>query len=86
MVNEIITISSQAGETLSSKIQNQIQYMKVRLVYECGREPNVIKPFVIKTELLEIIEWIKDSRTNFINFARYMEALVPITVSTAADQ
>jgi CRISPR-associated protein Csm2 len=77
MVNEIYNdIQSEAGETLSSKIQNQIQYMKVRLVYECGREPNVIKPFVIKAELLEIIEWIKDSRTNFINFARYMEALV----------
>lgn len=63
-------------EVLSPEIQSRIEYLKVRLAYECGREPNVVKPFVKRAGLLELIEGIGDSRDNFIRFSRYMEALV----------
>jgi CRISPR-associated protein Csm2 len=61
---------------LSQEMQNRIEYLKVRLVYECGREPRVIKPFVEKAQLLPLLESIGDSSERFRSFARYMEALV----------
>ncbi|ABI69053.1 type III-A CRISPR-associated protein Csm2 [Syntrophomonas wolfei] len=61
---------------LSPDLQNRIEYLKVRLVYECGREPWIIKPFVDKAKLLDLLNNIGDNRQNFIKFARYMEALV----------
>lgn len=77
MVNEIYNdVLIEPSEELSPKLQSRIEYLKVRLVYECGREPNVIKPFVEKAELLPIINGIGNSRKKFIDFARYMEALV----------
>lgn len=62
--------------TLKPEMQSRIEYLKVRLVYECGREPLVIKTFVEKAGLLDLLNGIGSSRQNFIDFARYMEALV----------
>lgn len=64
------------GDILSPELISRIEYLKVRLVYECGREPYVIKPFVNKAELLDLLNNIGSSRDNFLKFARYMEALV----------
>lgn len=64
------------GDALGPEFVSRIEYLKVRLVYECGREPYVIKPFVNKAGLLDLLNNIGDSRENFIKFARYMEALV----------
>jgi len=62
--------------SLNQEIQNRIEYLKVRLIYECGREPKVIKPFVEKAQLLPLLESIGDSSERFRSFAHYMEALV----------
>lgn len=69
-------ILNDPNEALSEETQGRIEYLKVRLVYECGREPWVIKPFVIKAKLLERITGSRRSRKDFIAFARFMEALV----------
>lgn len=61
---------------LSEELQSRIEYLKVRLVYECGREPDTVKLFVEKAGLLDLLNKIGDSREKFINFSRYMEALV----------
>lgn len=77
MVSEIYNdVLNEMNETLSADIQSRIEYLKVRLVYECGREPGVVKPFVQEAGLLAIISGIGTSRKKFIEFARYMEALV----------
>lgn len=76
-VSEIYNdVLAEQNETLSPELQSRIEYLKVRLVYECGREPRVIKPFVDKAGLLELLKGIGGSRQNFSDFARYMEALV----------
>ena len=49
--------------------------MKIRFVYEAGREPKV-KELVEKASLLEHLEEIGNSRTQYLLFSRYMEALV----------
>ncbi|MGI6328533.1 MAG: type III-A CRISPR-associated protein Csm2 [Dethiobacteria bacterium] len=77
MVSEIYNdVISEHEEALSLELQSRIEYLKVRLVYECGREPRIVKPFVSKAGLLELLNNIGDNREKFINFARYMEALV----------
>jgi len=76
MVNEIYNdVLLEQGEALSQNIQDRILHMKVRLVYECGREP-IVKTFCQKAQLQEIISGIGSSRSKFIAFSRYMEALV----------
>jgi CRISPR-associated protein Csm2 len=61
---------------LDGDIQSRIAYLKIRLVYECGREPGIIKPFVEKAKLFGIIGCYRDSRQRFIDYAHYIEALV----------
>lgn len=62
-------------EKLSRDIIGRINYMKIRFIYEAGREAKV-KTLVAEADILAHIEEIKDSRTQYILFSRYMEALV----------
>ncbi|MGI6705941.1 MAG: type III-A CRISPR-associated protein Csm2 [Clostridia bacterium] len=76
MVNEIYNdVLLEQEETLSQDVQDRILHLKVRLVYECGRE-QIVKTFCQKAQLQEIISAIGNSRSRFITFSRYMEALV----------
>jgi len=77
MVSDIYNdILTEQEEVLNDEIRGKIAYLKVRLIYECGREPYIIKPFVEKAGLLDIISGIGSSRQRFIDFEHYMEALV----------
>lgn len=70
--NDVLNIK---GEKLPRDVAGRIQYLKVRFVYEAGREPGV-KNLVEKAEIIECLNGIRDSRQNYILFSRYMEALV----------
>lgn len=70
--NEVIMSQS---EKLSQEIVGKINYLKIRFVYEAGREPKV-RDLVEQAKLLDHIEEIGNSRTQYILFSRYMEALV----------
>ena len=61
--------------TLPRPLQEKVQYLRVRFVYQSGREPKV-KAFVQNAKLLEALEDIGDSRDKLLQFCRYMEALV----------
>lgn len=61
---------------LSNNLANEIKYQKVMLVYQSGRYPKVVKPFVEKAKLLEEIDSIGTSIAKYENFVRYVEALV----------
>lgn len=77
MISEIYNdVITEQDDHLSPELQSRIEYLKVRLVYECGREPYVVKPFVSKAGLLDLLSNIGDSRESFKKFSRYMEALV----------
>ena len=62
-------------EKLPEEICARIRYLKVRFVYEAGRNNNV-KLFVDKAEILACLDEIRSSKAQFLLFARYMEALV----------
>lgn len=64
-----------SSEKLSPELTSRIDYLRVRCVYEAGRTP-VVKDFIEKAQILNILAEVKGSRENFILFNHYMEALV----------
>lgn len=70
--NEVI---HSTGEILSMEMQGEVQYLKLRIIYEAGREPSV-KEFVKNAELIEHIDNIKDKKDYLLLFCKYMEAIV----------
>ena len=68
-------IRNSQSDKLNAEIIGRINYMKIRFIYEAGREPKV-KKLVDKAKILEHLEEIKGSRDQYILFSRYMEALV----------
>lgn len=70
--NEIMDISE---EQLNVHVRSRIDYLRVRFVYEAGKEPTV-KKFVQDAKLLEHIKDINGKKSGFLLFYHYMEALV----------
>lgn len=82
MANEIdnkIKLCELRGEikndTLPESLKNDILAMKVKLVYQSGREKNV-KEFVQKSDIMKDIDNINGKASNFTAFFNYLEALV----------
>ena len=73
--NEIMNDSAEKGDKLSTELCGRINYLKVRLIYEAGRDTKV-RDFVETTEVLRILDSIQGSKKNYLLFSRYMEALV----------
>lgn len=62
---------------LDADICGDIEYLRIRFLYECGRDQEQkVKNFVEKAELLEILKEINQDKENYLLFSRYMEALV----------
>ena len=68
-------VHNNPNERLSEEVKGRINYLKIRVVYEAGREDSV-KRFVKTAAILEHLDEIKGSRKQYILFSRYMEALV----------
>lgn len=63
-------------EELLPESVTKLQMMRVRVLYEAGRDDKTVEPFVKEAKLLEYIKGIGTSRANCLLFAHYMEALV----------
>lgn len=70
--NDVLNCSD---EVLPESITSRIEYLRVRFVYETGRDPRV-EDLVKGAKILDVLKEIKGSRKNYILFTRYMEALV----------
>jgi len=70
--NEVI---NQKEDKLSEDICARIEYLRVRFLYESGRE-NSVKNLVVESKLMDVLKEINGSRKKYILFSRYMEALV----------
>lgn len=68
-------VISESGKKLSSNVQSKLQYLKVRMVYDSGRD-NKVKNFVMNAGLIKHLDEIGDSREKYMLFAKFMEALV----------
>lgn len=69
-----IKIAGDSEETLEKDLRERLQYFRIRLLYEAGRDPQV-KTFIEEAKLLP---YIKATRTyhECLLLCRYMEALV----------
>lgn len=63
-------------DILSEDIVAEIAYMRVQFAYIVGRNKNNEGFKKLHKELDDAIANIKNSKSNFINFARYVEAIV----------
>ena len=63
------------SEELSEDLYNRVQYLKMRMAYEAGRE-NTVKDFLEAADLLKEINKIGKSKKALLEFCHYMEALV----------
>lgn len=70
--NDVI---SQSEMELTEEQQSRIEYLKIRIIYESGRE-STVKDLVKESGILKMIEEIGDKKKNFLLFSKYMEALV----------
>ncbi len=70
--NEVI---NQKEDTLSEDICSRIEYLRVRVLYEAGREA-AVRNLVNEAGIIEILKNAGVSKKNYILFSRYMEALV----------
>ena len=68
-------VANSKEETLSSELIGRINYMKIRFIYEAGREPKV-RRIVEEADILSHLDEINGSRKQYILFSHYMEALV----------
>ena len=63
------------NDVLSEEITGRIAYLKIRFIYEMGRDSKM-QPFAQQAEILKAIDEIGNSKQKYILFSRYMEALV----------
>lgn len=68
-------VEKKQEEKLTPEVVSKIQYLKLRFVYEAGREQKV-KDLINEAKLLDVLDEIGGSRKNYILFSHYMEALV----------
>ena len=62
-------------DQLSDEIVSRIEYLRVRMIYECGRE-QMVKNFVNAAQLLDYIKMIGSDKKKYILYYHYLEALV----------
>lgn len=76
MTNQIRNqVLKERSEKINGKSQSDIQYLKMRIAYEAGRD-EIVREFVDKAGLMRHIGDIKDSKEQALLFCKYMEALV----------
>ena len=60
---------------ISEKLENEIKYLLVKHIYQCGREPKV-KIFDKEFHISEKIKEVGNSAKKFNDFYRYLEEIV----------
>jgi len=76
---EVWYIKAENEATLPDEIVAEIQYLKVQLVYQIGRDTSynkAVRFFIDHSGLIEEINNIKEDRKKFMEFSKYVEALV----------
>lgn len=63
------------GKKLSENAQERLQILRLRIIYNAGRE-NAVRGFLNKAKLMDYLTSIGDSKEKFVKFTHYMEALV----------
>lgn len=77
IVNDIYNVENLSHNTeLTEDSKSKILELQVRMIYEIGRDNKGVGRFIESTNLVEYLKDIGNSRVKFINYAKYLEALV----------
>lgn len=75
-VNELYNdIILDPTETLDENYVEAVRHLRVKMIYDAGRDPGV-KSFFNQTGLLDMVKTIGNSRKRFLDYCKYFEALV----------
>ena len=72
-------------ETLTPELAGRIQYLKVRMIYEAGRDESV-NEFLRRSQLIDHVDKVGTSRKDYLLITRYMEALVAFRTFRGDDE
>ena len=75
IIKNKIQIETRKEDKISEKLENEIKYLLVKHIYQCGREPKV-KTFDNEFEISKKIKEIGKSAKKFNEFYRYLEEIV----------
>lgn len=76
MVNELREEAEKlSGDQLTEEMRNNIQYLRMRIAYESGRE-ELVKTFAQEAHLIGYLKNIGNSKKALLEYTSYMEALV----------
>ncbi|PGH21968.1 type III-A CRISPR-associated protein Csm2 [Fusobacterium polymorphum] len=75
IIKNKIQVETRKGDEISVKLANEIKYLLVKHIYQCGREPKV-KNFDKEFHISEKIKEIGNSAKKFNDFYRYLEEIV----------
>ena len=75
VVKNKIAMEKNENAELSENIQNEIKYLLIKHIYQCGRETEV-KEFDKEFKISEKIKKIGNSEKKFNDFYRYLEEIV----------
>lgn len=76
---DIYKIANLQAKKLDEELQMEIEFLRVNIAYQIGREKgkeNLVREFVEKADLLNMVKDINGDIKAFENFCRYIEALV----------
>lgn len=76
---DIYKIANPQAKKLDEELQMEIEFLRVNIAYQIGREKgkeNLVREFVEKADLLNMVKDINSDIKAFENFCRYIEALV----------
>lgn len=77
LVSDIYNVENLRSEPqLKPESRTALTMLRIRVVYEAGRDQQKVGTFVREAKLLEYIKGIGNDREKLIDFAHYMEALV----------
>lgn len=76
---DIYKIANPQAKKLDEELQMEIEFLRVNIAYQIGREKGkekLVREFVEKADLLNMVKDINGDIKAFENFCRYIEALV----------
>lgn len=76
---DVYTVTHPETDLMSDELAAEVKYLKVLAAYQAGRDdkrPYPVKDFVNNTNLLDRIDKIGNSISAYLNFSKYVEALV----------
>ena len=77
IIKNKIQVETRKREEISEKLENEIKYLLVKHIYQCGREPKV-KTFDNEFEISKKIKEIGKSAKNLMNFIVTLRKLLHI--------